>query len=404
MSQNPYLVKPLFNKRKNMIKIPCDPVNTYMRSNIYDRFNFFQACFNVFDWAKINNKGKFTLHTMYGASPMLWQPDKSCGWDDLGDIRMGKREGEPCNGKANMSFCHDELFDSCFEILMNWDGRGKLKLDATGQKIVNDMIAVLGQNLTYGYILTLLMGQYFDINSPDVNFNDSVTGENMNAFKKTIGTCRGIFDLARSMGATVKYQHMDRKGVLSCNDFTNGCYNKSIEKLWDNMKGGAPEDLRCLVDEGGIPQDAFGGGNEPMWVVSNSIYKKVLQEWIQQCNNIYCTNPRLTREAKTANGITMNVYYMDGVPIIPLKYANYYDKHLTGTLHFSFLTVSRCMTLGGSFGTLPNMNNNTIAMAIQKETNVKDYGKIYMLSQALFYAGFADYDFFTGTQLWCVPE
>lgn len=168
------LIKPGFNRFRQTLALPAKSLNALIRTEIFDNFNFYQRQFGVYGQLTLNRKQKWVIHSMKG-TPLLWQTHKSCSWDPMGSIRIGRREFTPCNAKLNDSWCYDDMFDSCFEHFLNWSGRGALNLDANGIEVVNQMIQTLVENAMLGARLTLTAGQLHDAAS--VTINDTVPSD-----------------------------------------------------------------------------------------------------------------------------------------------------------------------------------------------------------------------------------
>lgn len=400
-----YLVKPTFNRLTQTMAYPAANLNFFMRDELHDNFNFYQTQFGVYSWMQLNDLRKYTLHTMSG-TPFLWQPHKTCGWDPTGSLRIGRREFEPCNAKINEEWCYDELFDSCYKHFLNWNGSGPISLKAEGVDMVNKLTQTLGENATLGALLTLTVGQLYD---PDaVTFKEKTNANIRDLFTKTVGTCRGWVELVRELGNEAQYRHMNVPGLFDpAADFSGDRYIGDPIALFDNLRDEAPADMQGLMNEGGII-GSVAGDFMPIFLVSASVYNAIAEQYRTQKvlnPSLNISNPRLTREkygVTTGRGTSRNihVYFIDDVPVIPISALNQYDKYLTGTTHFAALTVSGNISLGGSFGEIPDLETSGVGILVQRETNVKDLGKYYFAAHALFSAVIADYDYFVGTQVY----
>lgn len=403
-----YLVKPNFNRLDRQLAFPSKKLNLYMRAELQDNFGFYQSNFGLYSYMTLNKKQKYVLHTMQG-TPLLWQPHRSCAWTPTGSLSMSKREFEPCEAKINEEFCYDELFDSCFEPFLNWTGRGQVSLDDAGIGLVNDMVAVLGQNADLGARATLTAGQLFD---PAVVKFHSRAAKNIPAlFEKTAGTCKGWVELARELGENPQYSHLNVKGIFDEDKFNGGKYTGDIiSDIYDELLANASVEMMSLINEGGIVS-SVQGDFMPLFVVSLSLYNRVAAMYREQCNPantvLACANPRLTRQQMsmpTSRGPkNVNVYYIDDVPVIPLSDLATYDKYLTGTMHFAGIIASGNIGLGTSFGALPDVQGPTdVGIIIERESSVKDMGKYYFASHSLFAATIADHAYMVATQAYMV--
>ena len=401
-----YLVKPNFNRIRQQVAFPANNLNHFMAAELHDTFGFYQRNFGMYNWLTLNKELKYVIHTLQG-QPLVWQTLKSCGWDDTGSMKIGRQEFTPCKAKINESWCHDELFDSCFKHFLDYRGSGPVRLDSNGIDVVNKLTRVLGENATLGARLTLTVGQLYDTNL--VEFNNKVGHDIRTLFRKTAGTCKGWVELVRELGENPKYSHLNVKNCFTVDDFDGSKYLGDPIALMDSLREEAPADLTALMNEGGIV-GSIQGDFMPMYLVSVSIFNAIANMYRKQCISVTCVNPRLTAEEFTMNtsrgARKVKVYYIDGIPVIPLSDLNCYDKYLTGTTHFAALTVSGNIGLGGSFGAIPDLENagRRVGIMVQRKTDLDELGKYLFLAHALFSATIADTDYFVGCQVYAEPE
>ena len=401
-----FSVKPNFNAITRQVAFPTDELNYFMREELQETFGFYQSTFGLYNYLQLNKSLKYVIHSPYG-SPLLWQPHNSCAWDDTGSLRIGRKEIVPCRAKLNESYCYDEKFDSAFEHFLSWDGRGPLRLDANGVDAVNQLIQVLLENATLGARLTLTAGQLYD--HTQVEFNDQTSADIRDLFKRTVGTCKGWIELVREMGLQTKYSHMNVEGIFSDSDFVNA--KKFIGDpilVYDNLRASARPDLDALLNEGGVA-GSIEGDFMPLFLVTTSIFNAIAEQYRKQCVQVTCVNPRLTRREFTYNTSRgprpLHVYYIDDTPVIPISDTQQFDKYLTGATHGAWITPSRNIGLGASFGSLPQLagGSSTVGMRIELRTDLANYGRYDFLSHSLFTATIADTEFFVGSQIYTEP-
>lgn len=388
-----FLVKPSFDRFRQQIMFPARSLNAFAMGELVDNTSKYQRLFGVYNFMPLNNLYHYKLTTMSG-QPFMWQPDLNCSWDDTGSVKFGQQEITPCKAKINESWCYDELFDSCFEHLLKWDGRGKINLDSNAIKLFNMLVKNLRQQALLGAMLTLTVGKLYDVNQ--VEFRDDVPMNIKMLFKRTMNTCRGWLELLRESAFTKGKQHMNHPDVFSESDF-DGCeYASDCVALFDKIRAIASPELCCMMDEGGVI-DSMNGMGQIMMLVSPSIFKCFAQAYREQCLSVTCTNPRLTMEMRDG----CKVYHVDGIPIIPISHANYADKYLESKNHFAYLTVGGNISLGTSIGEV-RANTNVqkgMGIIIEKATSVKEHGKYYFFSQALFATAIANSDLIAGGQI-----
>ena len=123
---------------------------------------------------QMNKKNKFIVHIPKGA-PLMWQPYVSCSYDSTGSITIGRRELEPDPIYMKEQFCHDELMNSCYEHMIEYDTAGDVGLDAQGLQLFRTFLDELLANAAYGWRITAASGQLYDVNnvqfSPDNTAN-----------------------------------------------------------------------------------------------------------------------------------------------------------------------------------------------------------------------------------------
>lgn len=391
------LIKPNFNKVKSQIAIPTKSLNYFLKDEVQSNLGFYQAQFGVYSYMQMNKNQKFVIHSLRG-TPFMWQPHRTCAWDPTGSLRVGKQELEPCQAKINEEFCYDELFDSCFQPFLEWDGRGLIKLDAQGTNMVNTMVKTMAENATLGARLTLTAGQLYD--PALVTFADNTSNEIKSLFTRTVGTCRGWVELLRDMATSdAQYSHLNVSGLFATTDFDGKKYIGDVIALYDALQARAPYPLQTMINEGGIAGALDSG--MPLFLTSTSVYNAVADAYRKQCINIACINPRLTRKdftVTTSKGPrTHHVYYIDDVAVIPVSEVSYYDMYLKGATHFAAISIAGNISLGASFANLPNVNDQEVAIMVQRSEEVKDYGKYYFASHSLFATSIADTDYIVAT-------
>lgn len=400
----PLIIKPNFNRIQNQASFPTNSINVFMQEELRDNFSIYQQKFGIFNWMRLNKMQKYVIHSMSG-TPLLWQEHNSCGWDPVGSLFMNRRELEPCKAKINMEQCYDELFNSCFEHLLSWNGNGTITFDADATRIWNEITRKLAQGATLGAVHTLTVGQSY--NYKNIEFNSKTPDSIKEMFTKTAGTCKGWLELLKAMAASNSiYKHMNHEGILIPEDFDGKNYTESVVDVYDELKRRGPNELQCLVDEGSV--NSFDEvGTSAVLLVSNSLYRAVVQEFNEMCLSNTCLNPRLTREAcPTGGGRNIYIFSIDGVPVIPINAPMMYEKYFTGSSHFAVLTATGNISLGGSFANLPEVNGNpaNIGMIIEQGKNVQDMGKYYFLAHQLFSVSIADSNYVSATQVYAVPN
>lgn len=387
-------IQPFFNRVRNMIELPTNEINMFTATEIRDNSDFYQATFGVFNWMPFNKNKKYVLHSMY-AHPFVWQPDTSCSWDETGSLRMDRTEITPCYAKLQEGLCDDELLNDCLKALWTWGG-GKRKLDPAGVELLNEMYRVLTTNYTLAARNLLSIGKLFDLSS--ITWRAGVTNELKDLITRTSSTCKGWLELLRLIGTTPGNSHVNIPNLFTSAMFDGNTYVGDVTELKDTLHSYAPPELAKALNEGGMGGRMVNGIMPmPIIVCSSSIINQAANAYRKQCINNFCINPRLTRKDYTYRGGVVYVYFIDNVPLIPQDHTEELTQYFTGRYHFAYLTMSRNINLGGDFGDIPTIDD-PIAVTIQKSLDVKDQGKIYISSQAMFAVGVADLRLITGGQ------
>lgn len=189
--------------------------------------------------------------------------------------------------------------------------------------------------------------------------------------------------------------------IITADQLDGSTYTSTnvAEDLIDPLRDAAPSDLQTLLNEGGVISGA--GTAQPIIIVGTPQYNAIAAEWRAQCVSVTCLNPRLTAETieTTINGrqVKVHVYYIDGIPVIPISDINYYDRYVNTTTHFAAITVAGNINLGASFDTLGQLDNDNAGILIQRKTDLDELGKYLFLAHALFGTFIADHDFIVAT-------
>lgn len=398
----PFLVKPNFNRLRNIVTFEAPSLNAFVREELLDSSSFYQEQFGVYSYMQLNQQLKYVIHSLKG-SPLMWQPHNACGWDPTGSLRVGTREFEPCRAKINETVCYDELFDSCFRAFLNWSGNGPVTMNAQGMNMVNQLVQTIAENATLGARLTLTVGQMYE---GDVVFNDKTPQNIKELFTKTVGTCKGWVELVRELAIQEQYAHLNVPGLFIPADFDGNKYIGNVVDLYDELQAAAPNELQSLINEGGVV-NSFSNSFMPLFLVSTSVYNKLIAEYRQQGAGVVVLDPRLTRREfpVTVGGRTTIkfVYYIDDTPVVPISEISYLDQYLTGSTHLAAITAAGNIGLGTSFAAMPDLNGGQVGLRIQMADDNDKFGEYSFLAHSLFAATLADPNYFVGTQTFVQP-
>ena len=394
MANAGFIVKPEFDKVRNFLTWRAGAINKFITQRLRDSFSFWQRCFNVFGWMRLNDQQKFVIHEMQGVG-LIWQCHNSCQWTPGGSFKFGSYTIDtPCRAKINEQFCIADLFDSCFKEFINHPGTGPIDLTADGITFVNNLLTMISQQAVVGAVALLTAGGYFD--PTQVQFTKKAGTTIVDFFSKAAGCCTGWLMTLKMMGLTTPHLNMpifENEKMDSKGNFSFDVCAK-VEDIVDSC-----EDLDDCIDEGGVD------GEEVVILMDMKTYKQHKKQYWSDCINGQCLNNKLRREEKQDGTKTREIYYINGLPIIPFSYPKIYTKFLTGDLRFIYVTPTRNIYLAGSFTGMPNVGDGLQGLAIQKQTmSLKELGMYYLAANQLFGNLIARPELICGGQAYVSPE
>jgi hypothetical protein len=407
MAAENFVLEPTFAPELGGLVFETDRINAFMEAEYNDNFGFYQQNFGVYSYMTLTKKLKYKIHYMEGL-PLLWQPNNSCSWSPMGGVQWGNKEIIPCEAKMQVENCHDELYTSVYESFLNWERSGRVNFDPAYIRVVNEFVNTIGKNATLGARMTLTAGQLFDGVTETFKTDTATNIETM--FKTSVGVCQGWIDLLiDTAAADATKSHLDG-GYVTTDDISADSTqfvgdSRDSLALYDQILAASPQPLYDAVIEGGI--GGFGPQFYPLFLVSPSIYRKIDLDYKAQRSATATNEPRIRKEAFTVQGVrgarTIYVYMIDETVVVPIHEPAHFTRHLTGTPHFAYLTVSGAIQLGSSFTSLPVVGRSDVAMMVQFSDQLEDLGKAKMASNALFATAINDTDFICGDYLYAEP-
>lgn len=387
-------IQPNFNRLTRSMSFAAKDVNYLLEEQVYDHFDFYQTRFGVYSFMRLTEDMKHRIHHLT-AAPFAWQPHRSCTIDPLGVIRNNVRETTPVKATAMSQFCYDELFDSCFKVFLRWNGQGPVEMNAGGIDMFNKLLQKVMESMVIGARLTLTAGKLYEGN---LNFRDDVSTSIQNLMTTTVGTAQGWIDLVKTMATTPTNEHLNIPGLFLASDFDGNTYvgrkaniADSVLDLFDRIRDNSSIDLNNAMDQGGI-----GENGNPIFKVSTHIYSAVAKAFRLQGTSALLQNPRFKQEMETWRGRQYMVYYIDGVPVIPIHDINQYDKYLTTTTHLAAITIAGNVNLGASFTKIPSIDEPGMAIRIKMSDDNENYGNYTFRSDSLFSTILSDSDYYAG--------
>jgi hypothetical protein len=392
-------IKPVWIPDSNQLYFTSKTLNSFQRATYVDTFGFYQQQFGLYGYMQMNRLNEFVVHSPKG-SPLVWQPHTSCSYSPTGSLQIGKRSLTPDKVVMKEQFCYDELFDSCFEQLIEYAPTGEVMLDGEGVRILNELTNELVANAQLGARLSLTAGQVYDVSS--VTFEADASLNIRSLFNRTHESVRGWIKLFSDMAANEGYAQLNRT-ILNAADFDEYGYNGSVLDVYDELHSNAPKKLKSLVDTGGIVRSGRFDFY-PLFIVSPSMHSKLVAEYKAESEALAQNARRITKRMFGAEGSpTPNVvYYIDETPVVPVTDIAGYDDVVDADLHFAGIVASGNIQMGLSFSGIPTdieRRDIGVMIARQDDPTADNYGSYTFLSHALMKSALADPDFATATIL-----
>jgi hypothetical protein len=96
-------------------------------------------------------------------------------------------------------------------------------------------------------------------------------------------------------------------------------------------------------------------------------------------------------------------YFIDDTVVVQVNEISKFDRMVTGTSHFAYLTISGVIQLGGSFANIPTLNESEVAVLTQLSTDVEDYMTFKFLAHSLLATAINDTDYIAGNYEYALP-
>lgn len=401
-----FLIKPRFSSLRGALYFETDTLNALVEAEYNDKFGFYQRQFGVYSYMTLTENLTYRMHYPKG-TPFMWQPHNSCAWTPTGTLSMDTDEITPCKAKINEQFCYDEHLDGSYKAFLQWSGSPQVGMSAAGVQATNAFIRTIGRNATLGHRMTLSGGQLMDLSS--VTFKEGTKTRIEEAYRRTAGTCKGWIELTRDLAANEGITHLDGGYITAADISTNGEEfvgdNRDIVDLYDEMFNASTGALRDAIVEGGV--GGFGDMFYPLWIVAMPEYRAVYQAYLAQKQSAQLEEARIRRmpfQVQTERGSrTIYVFMIDETVVVPMTEISMFDRWLTGTAHFAYLTLSGVIQLGSNFANIPVPGESEVAMMIQQSQDAEDLGTYKFLSHSLMATAINDTDYITGDYLFAEP-
>lgn len=387
-------IAPFYIPEAGQLSFPTAKLNTFARARYNDVFGFYQQNFNLYGFMQLNRLFEYEVHTPKG-NPLGWQVLNSCSYDDTGTITVGRRSIKPDKVYWKEKTCWDELFDSCYEHMINFASSGDIELTPDGVQQFNILVDELVANMALGARLLLTAGDLYDVNT--IAFSDDNTANITDLFKRTHGSTYGWVKLFVDMAASGEAPQLNKALLDPANDFDEYGYTGSVVDFYDNLVKGAPRKLRQLVNTGGT---ISAGRNRffPLLLLSHSMHQRLVAEWKIQSELVAQNNPRITKRSfgGVESPTPQVVYFIDETPVIPLEDISGYDQYTKVDTHVGALVASGNIQMGLNFDNLPlDVENSPVGLMIEQQRSITqpDYGSYHFLSHGLMKVALADAEY-----------
>lgn len=404
-----FLIKPRFRALRNALFFETERLNALARAEYSDKFGFYQRQFGVYAYMNLTSDLTFRIHYAQG-TPFMWQPHNNCAWTPTGTLSMGQMEITPCKAKVNEQYCYDEFIESTYKAALQWSSNPTIGFSQMGVEANNELVRTILKNATLGARMTLVGGQLIDLTS--TTFETGVSSRIEDAYRRTAGTCRGWIELLRDTATETGKEHLDGGATnfidaadISSDGTTYLGTTNTVVELYDIIRAGAPAELQDAIIEGGV--GGFGEMFQPLYLVSPSIYRALDADWIAQKTSPLVNEQRISRrpfEINTERGPrTIYAYFIDDTAVVPVSEISHFDRYVTGTSHFAYVTISGVIQLGASFADLPRVNESEVAVMIQVSEDAEDYGTSKFLSHNLMATAINDTNYIAGEYVYAEP-
>ncbi len=405
-----FVIMPRFNEFKGSMYFETHRLNGLLDTEYNDKMGFYQSTFGVYSYMELNSDLEFVIHYPEG-TPFMWQTHNNCAWTPTGTLQFNQMTIAPCKAKLNEQKCYDENFNSSYKAFMQWrTGGGAVEFSPVGQRATDMLVRALVKNASLGYRMTLVGGQLTDLST--VEFEDGVNIRIEDAFRKTANTCKGWIQLCKELGQQSATTHLNGDWIRAADISTDGKTwvgdaGRTVVDLYDEIMAApeTPTDLKNAVIEGGV--GGFGNIYYPMFMLGLPEYHNIHAAWIAQKESATINEPRISRREypyQTERGTrTMYVYFIDDTVVIPVSEPSQYDKYITGTHHFAYVTVSGVINLGGNFANLPVVNETEVSIIMKMSEDPEDYGTHKFLAHSLMATAINDTDYIAGDYVYAEP-
>lgn len=292
-----------------------------------------QRILNVYGTMRLTRDQTFHVDLIEG-SAMVWQPDLVCGWNPIRSTDTGDIEVTPVRIKLNDEICLRTDFNGLFDFYIENQGDGTTEPDA---EVHNTFLDAIGQGAMHGLRLQGLIGGIQAGLTPQAG----VSAENVARFTATKNTNQGVFTKVIADG-------LNNPDLLPDTDFAAGKYTGSVLDLYESLLSAGGTGVQTLVQQGAVITDGSTGG-QPFILMSPVLGTKLYAEIRAMNREASANNAPLGFETYTAEGVTLKVPTIQGIPVLVDPILGYYDKITGATTAIMAITATQNIQFGLSF-------------------------------------------------------
>ncbi len=333
------------------IRLPRNQINEFVRNHYSSDEDWWQAAFRTFGYMTVNRAGKYTVTGIY-SNPRFFRKYESCIlYSSNGGVKSNTRSVDACHMYLKDNWCADDLLGDCYHHLLQYDSSGDApSMTPEADRLYGQYMAEMAWNYKKSMHLTLALGNAF----PDISgmFADGLDwGTRKDLEEGANNTCDGWFTqwlIASQSGKS----HLNVQGVINQGEFAEGCeYNGNIHEAIKKLICAAKPKLKRLINGGnyGTPSRV---GSQAQIVVDCDFYQAVIDAYDYQCQLPAQNCELITKRAVTALGVTKDVYYIKGMPVVELASVSGLNEFLQGSLRFIGIVGNGYIQLGNSMGDL----------------------------------------------------
>ena len=387
-----FIIKPRFDRVNQALTFATDKVNAFQAAMYMSTFGFYQQMFGVYGYMKLTRYLKYKVYYPVG-SPLLWQAHNSCTWSATNTLSIGEMEIDPVRTKINEELCTIDTTTEVFRAWNEWDGSAEAAVSAQGMAMTDALTKTMIANATIGAQAQLVAGKVLAAESVSSGTSSALT----TAFGYTKNVVTGYVKAAITAGGNLN----DTTNLITAADITSSVYTGDVLDLYDAYVAQANAKLKMAVQVGAQFNAATGSATYPLWIVSESIFNAIYAKYEELKSSPMQNEMRIKAVTALFQGVEMTYYKIGNTIVVPEYAATAFTAVTDKKIHFAYLTLSGVIQFGCSFTSIPDIDQENVAIRVQMGTRNQDAGLVTFLAHALQAAAINDSDYITGS---CIVE